>query len=569
MPSRGARRRAGRRLGLRWAVVAACLCSVGTSAVVQAQEPRGPKPTLIYYKKRSFSIPFNVDPADRERLKLVRLAYSADYGETWKPGSQAPPDRPSFHFRAPNDGEFWFTVQTVDEQGRVYPPNDAPIEPRLKVVVDTAPPTLVLRAGPREGTRASISWDVRDENFDMETLRLEARAPGGGPAEPIAISERGPTGTTSWDARTTAPLKVIGFVADKAKNNHQVECDIPGDASAPAAAASRGPSGFDDGNDDLKSILDGGSPTGGAGSRMVSDQRPLGGGMEESPPRADQPGSRSATPTPDQPSNAGQGASAFGGPSAGGDPFAGPTPAPPTSFGAGSMPPQEEQRPAAPKMLVGSPRFPLQYEVQDAGPNGASTVELWVTRDRGRTWTVQPEDPDRASPYLVDLKGEGYFGLTLAARSPSGLGDRPPSSGDAPQMWVEVDTSPPLIQFDRPEVGAGPNAGKVAITWRANDANLGSPCVLLSWRAEDGPADQWNRISEPMDNSGKYIWVVPPDVPDRIHLRIDVIDTLRNRSYADTTTSGPLILDRAKPRGRIIGLDPSYRLGGLPQNPQR
>lgn len=571
MPSRGPRRLARRRLGLGWALAAVCLCSGGTTA--QAQAP-GPKSMMIHYKKRSFSIPFNVDPADRERLKLVRLAYSSDYGRTWQPGSQATPDRLSFHFRAPNDGEYWFTVQTVDEQGRVHPPKDAPIEPRLKVVVDTAPPSLVLRAGARDGNKATVTWDARDENLDLETLRIDYRSmeASEASAESVPISGLAPSGTATWDSGTGIALKVVAQVADRAGNIQRAECEIPAVPGSKAAAPA-GANPFADSGDDLEALLNGGGNAGngsGGSSRMVSRERPLG-EAEASPPPADAPGPRSIAPSLSQGSGTIQTPPPSFGGAPGNDPFGGPTPvAPRTSFGSGSVPPREEQRPSAPKMLVGSPRFPLQYEIQDAGPNGASTVELWVTRDGGRTWAVQPEDPDRTSPYLVDLKGEGHFGLTLAARSPTGLGDRPPASGDAPQMWVEVDTSPPLIQFDRPEVGLGPNAGKVAITWRANDANLGSPCVLLSWRAEDAPADQWNRIAEPMDNSGKYIWVVPPDVPDRIHIRVDVIDTLRNRSYADTTTSGPVILDRAKPRGRIIGLDPSYRrLGAVPQDPPR
>src|SRR5262249_5644285 len=58
-------------------------------------------------------------------------------------------------------------------------------------------------------------------------------------------------------------------------------------------------------------------------------------------------------------------------------------------------------------ILVGSPQFPLQYEVDDAGPDGPNTVELWVTPDGGRTWSRRGEDPDRRSPFPVDLGGEG------------------------------------------------------------------------------------------------------------------------------------------------------------------
>src|SRR6185437_5031874 len=102
--------------------------------------------------------------------------------------------------------------------------------------------------------------------------------------------------------------------------------------------------------------------------------------------------------------------------------------------------------------------------------------------DGGRHWSPRGEDPDRVSPFNVDLGGEGTFGLTLVARGASGLGDLPPAPGDPPQMWVEVDNTPPNIQLNPPRVGHGEHLGKVAITWRATDLHLGSQSIVLSYR---------------------------------------------------------------------------------------
>jgi hypothetical protein len=57
---------------------------------------------------------------------------------------------------------------------------------------------------------------------------------------------------------------------------------------------------------------------------------------------------------------------------------------------------------------------------------------------------------------------------------------------------------------------------------------------------------------------------VPPNLPPRFHLRVDAIDTVGNRGSAETTDMGPVIVDRARPRSRIIGLDPSDRTGAGP-----
>ena len=56
----------------------------------------------------------------------------------------------------------------------------------------------------------------------------------------------------------------------------------------------------------------------------------------------------------------------------------------------------------------------------------------------------------------------------------------------------------------------------------------------------------------------------PAEVPSKFHLRVDVLDTLGNLGSAETTETGPVIVDRARPRSRIIGLDPSARTGAGP-----
>ena len=214
-------------------------------------------------------------------------------------------------------------------------------------------------------------------------------------------------------------------------------------------------------------------------------------------------------------------------------------------------------------MLVPSPRFKLQYAIEDAGPNGPASVELWLTQDGGRTWIRRGEDTDRVSPFDVDLGGEGTFGICLVARSASGLGDQPPAPGDPPQSWVEVDSTPPSVQLYPPQIGTGPHAGKVAITWRASDLHLAPRSVSLFWRP-DQPGATWQPIVDGQENMGQYVWTVPPSFPARFHLRVEAVDSLGHRGGAETTDSAPVIVDRSRPRSRIIGLDPNARAGDGP-----
>jgi len=603
------------------------------------------RPMVIHFKSRSFRIPFHVDPADRDRLKLVRLCVSGDRGRTWKVAGQTEPDRPFFAHETPSDGEYWFAVQTMDANGEVYPDRDAAIEPTLKVVVDTVPPTATLQPVGRKGGRVALDWECRDDHLDPATLKLLYRTEDRDWTA-VPLERRAATGRVQWETGSLGRIEVALSVADRAGNLGRFEAAIPAvssasrggaavepteprqgdrlDTASTAASLDRGGGGSglqltpfpDEGGFSLGAI---------AAATLSGDSIPTASSLGDSPPRpasASSSGSQvrshrnpdprsgpndlSHQPTEldelaqalDSPSEASPLSSSFPSPasppepiglgdgdslprrgveargssarfelgsaaSRPADPFAGsPEPASAGSVGTGGGGGNGDGGVAGiPTLLLGTPRFPLDYSVEDAGPEGPAVVELWITRDRGRTWSRHSEDPDRAPPYLVDLGGEGLYGLRIVARSATGQGDVPPVAGDAPHVWVEVDTSPPLIQLDRPQVGTGPHLGKVAITWRAEDAHLGSPCVLLSWRAEDRPDGPWTRITAPMDNVGRYIWVVPPHVPPRIHLRIDVIDILKNRSYADTTASGPVVIDRSNPKGKILGLAPGFQQG--------
>jgi len=211
-------------------------------------------------------------------------------------------------------------------------------------------------------------------------------------------------------------------------------------------------------------------------------------------------------------------------------------------------------------LLVSNPKFKLQYAVDDAGPNGPATVELWITQDGGRTWIRRGDDPDRVSPIDVDLGGEGTYGLCLVARSASGLGDQPPAPGDPPQSWVEVDGTPPLVQLQPPQVGTGVNSGKVAIAWRASDLHLPPKSVSISWRP-DQPGAAWQTLAEGQDNAGQFVWTVPVTVPQRFHLKVEAVDAVGHHGSAETTDMGPIVVDRSRPRSRIIGLDPNARAG--------
>ena len=202
-------------------------------------------------------------------------------------------------------------------------------------------------------------------------------------------------------------------------------------------------------------------------------------------------------------------------------------------------------------ITIANPRFALQYAVEDAGPDGPANVELYVTRNAGRHWAKLGDDPDRRSPFWVDLEGEGTFGLILVARSAGGFGDPPPQAGDPPQTWVVVDQTAPLVRLDPPKMGA---TGKLIIAWKADDPHLGARPVVISYRP-DRPDAIWQQITERIPDTGRYEWTLPANVAPKFHIRVNVIDTLGNQGTADTTELGPITVNRTRPKGRILGVD--------------
>lgn len=493
---------------------------------------------VIEHNSRSFRIPFNYDPEQKSEIKEIALIVSEDQGRTWKPVDRTAPDARAIAYRAPRDGEYWFAVQTIGKDGRLYPPNSAAIEPKMKVIVDTIPPKILLEAIDRHGSLASVRWDIRDDRLDRNSFILEYQTEGERDWRQIPVRLPAPLiGEKKWDAGTAEPLRVRAIVSDRAKNAKEVVISLP-DGSPENPKLDRGTTAEVSEPPPLESF----------GSNQVN-------GLPEFPNepatkpalnRARRQVSRSepSEPPVQPPPESGSEYNPFD---------AAPRSKGSTAANAANPASNEGMNPR----LIASPKFNLQYEVEDAGPNGPAVVELWITLDGGRTWSRHAEDPDRKSPFPVDLGGEGTYGLTLVAKSASNLGDPPPGPGDRPQYLVEVDSTPPMVKLEPVRVGTGKDAGKIVIIWHASDLHLAKTPIVISVRPEG--TTTWRPITTEIENSGRFVWTVPANAPARFYVRIDVVDSVGNRHSDETPEGSPVMIDRTRPKSRIIGLDASTR----------
>src|SRR6266545_7940662 len=132
-------------------------------------------PDADFLNQRGFKIPTRIDPSRRGEIRELELYVSTNQGQGWSKASAVSPDSPEFEFNAPNDGLYWFCVLVVDQQGRKDPPDPYSAKEFLKLYIDTVRPDLRIVAAERQGDDVVVKWEVREENPDPASVKLEYR----------------------------------------------------------------------------------------------------------------------------------------------------------------------------------------------------------------------------------------------------------------------------------------------------------------------------------------------------------------------------------------------------------
>jgi hypothetical protein len=199
--------------------------------------------------------------------------------------------------------------------------------------------------------------------------------------------------------------------------------------------------------------------------------------------------------------------------------------------------------------LVNSKRISLNYKVNNVGSSGVTAVELWCTRD-GRTWKKLKSFEQAHPPCIIDVDEEDLYGFTLVVRSGVGLG-KPPQEGDKPQVWVEVDTTRPVVRLMGVEAGPVAQGRSLSIRWKATDKNLGQRPITLLYTTE--AAGPWKPIATQLENTGYYVWHIPNEVPHHLLVRVEAVDLVGNIGVAQTTN--PLLDDLSQPTASILAVE--------------
>ena len=221
---------------------------------------------------------------------------------------------------------------------------------------------------------------------------------------------------------------------------------------------------------------------------------------------------------------------------------------------APALPPGERPR------WVNSLRFQLEYDVDSVGPSGIGRVELWGTRDGGRTWRSFSVNNDHRNSLLVSVDEEGIYGFRVVVTNGAGLGGKPPISGDLPDLWVGVDLTKPTARIVSAQQGVEAEAGHLIISWQADDKMLAARPVSLSFSpSRSGP---WLPIASGLENTGRYAWPMDNRTPPQFYLRLEVRDEAGNVGVHETST--PITIDQSRPTIRVRDVRPVGQTSARP-----
>ena len=523
-------------------------------------QPAAITPDYYPMNSRNIKIPIHYD-RDPKTIRHIKLYVARNGENTWYHETTVPPDRQFLPYIAKEDGIYWFTMVEEDLQGKHIPADLTRTEPDLKVVVDTVQPRVQFTNARRNGEEVVVEWAVDDKNPDEAKTQVHFRAGNDGAWQEVTLPATSKTGVR-FPAGTTGPVAVRVSAVDVAGNKTQAVREIPGAGNA-VTSTSMFP---DNGTPPKKD-----GPTAGVAPPDLGPVPPAGG--PPNPP---------VTPPPAPATTGGTGGVGGGGttPLPTVDPRTPVVPAVPGAGGATGGPAPVavwSGQPTTPTVEVSRATsinylaFDMGYEIESRGPSGISRLDLWVTRDDGRTWLKWSQHDGKGSSVRVNLnvpanpQPEGTYGFRVVPVSGAGLSEREPVAGDAPDLRVVVDVTPPTLELF-PPTGDPTRTDTLVIQWKATDKNLGDEPILIEW--SDKPTGPWQPASAAHEvmqagagnapqprrvaNTGSFPWRVPAGVAPRVYLKVTARDAAGN--VREVITRDPILVDLVKPRAKISGI---------------
>lgn len=175
---------------------------------------------------RSFGIPFQIN-ADNSAFIEVQLFLSRDLGSTWNFAGRQSTDRQDFPFKSTEDGEYWFSMKTLDRDRRLLPEGNP--QPELKIIVDTIKPTLDFQVEADAAGRVVCRWTAKDKNLNPKSMQIFYQSTNSGDSAdawkkvPVQLNGKQRAGIYSdqiawWPETKDRQLRVVVEIKDIAGN---------------------------------------------------------------------------------------------------------------------------------------------------------------------------------------------------------------------------------------------------------------------------------------------------------------------------------------------------------------
>lgn len=540
--------------------------------LAQPAFPNGSPPAAVqgapvqrnFLNKRDVQLPIQITEAGQTSLQEVRLYSKNHPASPWVLKETVSPAQKAFTFRAPADGEYYFTMVTVDKKGRCYPADLRNEPPGLAIVIDTQAPTVELTnlgAGP-EGQMIQV--DVADANLDIAKVRFSYQAGDKGFRLLEPMPGRGNVFCIPAQAVCTGLVQVIA--EDMALNQTTRQEFLARMKSQTAQASNTQPAG---GNVPPATQPEPKSP----GSTSVTPNT-LPKGMDTVPPidpRDAHQVQKVAPPTPERQSlprpNGSEGPhwsddkstepvkTGARGPAPDGGVIQTTNNTPQIGTGP-SLQPITTKNAAPKRQIVNSGKVYLDYQIENAAQASVSKVEVWLTRDQGQSWQKHSEVSGAKSPIEVQLPGDGIYGMMLVASNGTSA-VAPPAAGDQPDGLIEVDTTKPTLQINDIQASHDKGQTVVQIRWTAQDKNLADAPVDLFYAAT--PQGPWLLIAKGLPAKGEHRWTPPAGLGAQTHLQLIARDAAGNTAVCGTLE--PVSIAEP-PRPRAVIRTISTGLGG-------
>jgi hypothetical protein len=530
------------------------------SAPVAPTPAVAPASDVRFVSKRTLNVPVNFRPERLKELREALLFVCRDGANLYEIGDRIDPSKTAeFNYLAKEDGEYWVQLQLVYKDGTLEPKDPSKLPPAEKVVIDTVKPVVVITSAEMSGDEAVVEWRIDDKHPADANTRVWYKQTGGGDSAwqevPAAsISKR----TARFKPAVAGPLTVQVTTADLARNIGHMNKDVKGPITtaggttpSPTPLAPAAPGGFDPGPASPGAIAPPKDPFTASGGGPLPAVN-----FGPEPPAARPPAPPAPTFTPTPPASptftAAQPTEVL-------KPIATSTaPVAPTAPVPAGVPPVEA--PAA--QFSRTPRFELNYTL-DSGASGVARVDLYVSRDDGRSWVRWSQHDGRETPLKVVLdtrfnkEVEGDYGFVLVPVSGAGLSEGAPTANTAPELKVRVDTTAPVIKVYAPTADPN-NKAALMLNWEATDKNLGRDPVAIEYA--ESPQGPWKSVTGTdgpaatrIENTGSYSWQPPLNLATpKVYLRFAAWDLAGNKS--EVVTPQPILVDLTKPKARIQGI---------------